>query len=241
MRLLVTRVAAEAKRLAAVLAAKGHEAVTAALIDIVQRPGIALDTEGVQALLVTSGNGVDGIAAATPRRDLPVFAVGDATARRARAVGFATVLSAGGNVESLSNLVVERLDPAAGRLVHGAGASLAGDLAGALSRRGFAVDRVTLYDSVAATVLPPEVTKCLASSGFDGFLFFSPRTAATFVTLAANLRPRPDFGAGTAYCLSAAVADVLAPLGFGRVLVAARPTEIDLLTLIDGTAGPSGT
>ncbi|MCF4165660.1 uroporphyrinogen-III synthase [Zavarzinia compransoris] len=241
MRLLVTRVAAEAERLAATLSAKGHECVIAPLIDIVQRPDIALDTDGVQALLATSGNGVDGIAAATARRDLPLFAVGDATARRARAAGFATVESAGGNVESLADLVAGRLDPAAGRLIHGAGASLAGDLAGLLGRRGFTVDRITLYDSPAAAALPPEVTKCLASDGFDGFLFFSPRTAATFVTLAADLRPKPAFGAGTAYCLSAAVADALAPLGFGRILVAARPTEIDLLTLIDGTAAPSGT
>ena len=231
MRLLITRIEAEARRLADALAAAGHDCAVAPLLAIVPRVA-PLDLRGVQALLVTSGSGIEGLAAATERRDLPLYAVGDSTARKARAAGFSTVHSAGGNVEDLTDLVATRLDPAAGRLLHAAGAALAGDLAGALAARGFAVDRVTLYDSVAATALPEPVAQGLAAGAFDGVLFFSPRTAATFVTLARNGLPKPDFSGRTAYCLSAAVADALAPLGFGRVLVAAHPTEADLRALL---------
>lgn len=232
MRLLVTRIAAEAARLTRDLAAAGHDCSIAPMIEIVPRAGVVLDLAGVQALLVTSGSGVAALAAATTARDLPLLAVGDSTARKARAAGFADVTSADGDVLALTELAARRLDPAAGRLIHAAGASLAGDLAGLLTARGFAVDRITLYDSQAAQALADDIREGLIAGAFDGILFFSPRTAATFVTLALACRPRPDFSGRTAYCLSAAVAEALAPLGFGRVLVAAHPTEADLVALL---------
>ncbi|MCW0181501.1 MAG: uroporphyrinogen-III synthase, partial [Zavarzinia sp.] len=232
MRLLVTRIAAEAARLTGELAAAGHVCGIAPMIEIVPRTGITLDLSGVQALLVTSGSGVAALAGATPERGLPVLAVGDSTARKARAAGFRDVRNADGDVEALTDLARRTLDPGAGRLIHAAGASLAGDLAGRLTALGFDVERVTLYDSQPARALPDEIRESLMAGDFEGILFFSPRTAATFVTLTRNGLPKPDFSGRTAYCLSAAVADALAPLGFGRVLVAAHPTEADLRALL---------
>src|SRR5258708_37900290 len=93
-----------------------------------------LPRDGVQALLFTSANGARAGAAATARRDIPVFAVGDATAATARKLGFAEVASAGGAVDDLAALVEGRLDPAHGTLLHAAGSALAGDLGTRLAR-----------------------------------------------------------------------------------------------------------
>jgi len=232
MRLLITRAAEEADSLAALLGGKGHDCLVAPLIEIVPRPGVTIDAAGVQGFLVTSANGARALGRATGRRDLPVWAVGDASARCAADLGFTAVHSADGDVEALAALVADKARPQDGRLVHAAAATLAGDLAGRLRAAGFAVDSLTLYDSVTATALPPAAAQALATRAFDGILFFSPRTAATFVTLARS--SEADLATGTAYCLSAAVAAVVAPLGFGRVLVAARPTQADLIALIDG-------
>src|SRR4051794_41252334 len=92
------------------------------MLEIRTLDGPPLDLEGVQALLCTSANGVRATAARTTRRDLPVLAVGDATARAARDVGFAHVESAGGDVEGLARLAARRLDSAARRLPPSAGA-----------------------------------------------------------------------------------------------------------------------
>ena len=54
------------------------------------------------ALAFTSVNGVAAFAALTPRRDRPVFAVGDATAQAAHDAGFADVLSASGDLRDLA-------------------------------------------------------------------------------------------------------------------------------------------
>src|SRR5229473_1898951 len=96
----------------------------------------ALSLRGVQAVLFTSANGARAFARATARRDLAVIAVGDATARTARALGFADIASAGGDVGDLAALVAARLDPRRGALLHAAGSVVAGDLAARLRAAG---------------------------------------------------------------------------------------------------------
>src|ERR1700722_5354367 len=88
MRVLVTRPAEDASRTAETLAKLGHAALIAPLLEIrfLDGPGISL--AGVQAILATSGNGIRALARRSPRRDIPVFAVGTRTANVARAEGY---------------------------------------------------------------------------------------------------------------------------------------------------------
>ncbi len=138
MNVLVTRPEADAAALAEELAARGHSAVIEPLFTIVAGPEAALDLSGVQAVALTSANGARALAGRTARRDLPVFAVGDATAAAARAAGFAEVESAGGDVALLAALIASRLDPGAGPVLHAAARRVAGDLKGRLEQAGFA-------------------------------------------------------------------------------------------------------
>jgi uroporphyrinogen-III synthase len=73
-----------------------------------------------------------------------------------------------------------------------------------------------------------------AAGQYDAALFFSPRTAAVFVTLARQAGIGDGAAACTALALSANVAAVLAPLGWAEIRVAATPREDDMLALLDG-------
>src|SRR5712692_4630026 len=118
---LVTRPRAEAGSLAEALAARGIAAIIEPLLDIHYRSAPSPDLAGVQAILCTSANGVRALARLAEERAVPLFAVGEASAARARAEGFARVESAGGSVGDLARLARELLCPAAGRLLHVAG------------------------------------------------------------------------------------------------------------------------
>src|SRR5579862_5078123 len=146
-RALVTRPRAEAAELAEALAERGIAAIVEPLLDIRYRDMPAPDLAGTQAVLCTSANGVRALARLSRERGLPLFAVGAATASRARAEGFLRVESADGAVDDLVRLVCGRLNPAAGHLLHVAGSVVAGDLAGELCARGFAVERALLYEA----------------------------------------------------------------------------------------------
>src|SRR6267378_1808470 len=89
LRALVTRPRAVAESLADALAARGIAAIIEPLLQIHYRSGPEPDFAGVQAILCTSANGVRALARLTAERALPLFAVGDTSAARARDDGFA--------------------------------------------------------------------------------------------------------------------------------------------------------
>ncbi len=237
MRLLVTRPLDESQALAERLEARGHQAAIEPLLTIAPDLFAPLSLEGVQALLFTSANGVRAFALRSPRRDLPVYAVGPATAAAAREIGCATVESAGGDVRALAALVVTRLDPARGALLHVAGRVVAGDLAGPLAARGFVVGRAALYAAEPATRLSAAAHDALADGVLDGVLLFSPRSAATFAAVTAAPELRAALSRLTLFALSPAVAEAVADLGWRRVAIAATPDEDALLALVDAAAG----
>jgi uroporphyrinogen-III synthase len=234
---LVTRPLGDAAPLVRALADRGIEAILAPLLAIAP----LADTErrltdaliGAQALLFTSANGARLFAASSPRRELPVFAVGDASAAAARIAGFRAVTSAGGDVSDLAHLVAAKLAPQHGALVHAAGSVVAGELGAALEAAGFTYRRAVIYDAVTADALPPEAAAAMRDGALELALFFSPRTAATFVRLVHAADLARAASAITAIGLSEAVAASLAPLSWQAVRVAAQPTQGALIAALD--------
>jgi len=227
MRLLLTRPHSESEALAAILTARGHACLIEPMLEIAPTEAEP-DLAGVAALIATSANGLRAFAARSDRRDLPVIAVGDATAAAARAGGFAKVESAGGDVMALARHVAATRRPTEGALLHLAGRETAGDLPGALA--GFALRRVVLYEARAATGLSAALRAALSDLG--GALFFSPRSAATFVTLLRSADLSGSVSAMIAFCLSRAVAEAASPLRWKAVEVAARPDQAALIDLL---------
>jgi uroporphyrinogen-III synthase len=241
MRLLVTRPEPDATREADALRARGHQAVLAPLLAIEFLDAAPLSLAGAQALLATSRNALRALSSHSERDqalELPLFAVGEGTAREAQALGFADVTIGYGTGAELSALVSAELDPDQGALVHLAGETLAFDLKAALEEHGFAVRQAVLYRAVPANELPQEASRLLKAGELDGVILMSPRTARRFAALTAKLGTGMQAKAPVCYCLSKAVADQVAPLGF-RVRVAPLPREEDVLALVDSEAASS--
>ena len=233
LRALVTRPKEDAEKVARSLRERGIEPVIEPMLSIRSIPNSAIDLVGIQSLLFTSANGVRAFAAASKERALPVFAVGEATADAARLAGFDGVETAGGDVTSLASLVSRRLDPEKGALFHGAGNVSAGDLAGSLRRSGFMVKRTVLYEAVAAAEISPDSAASLREGGVNVALFFSPRTAATFVTLMGKAGLDDACRSMVAICLSPAVAEAIRNLPWRELRTAASPRWSAMLDEID--------
>lgn len=238
MRALVTRPREEAAALAAALAARGVAALIEPLMQIHFRD-LVPDLAGVQAVLCTSANGVRALARSTADRVIPLFAVGDATAARARAEGFIDVASAAGDVADLAGLAIARLRPQNGRLVHISGSAVAGDLVGELSKYGFTVGRCVLYEASPVSELSAAATHAFEAGDIDFALFFSPRTAAIFAHVAEAGGIAQKCAVVTALSISLAADKALGPLPWRRQLVAERPDQPALLELLDRARSPS--
>ncbi|HYH37720.1 MAG TPA: uroporphyrinogen-III synthase [Azospirillum sp.] len=239
MRLLITRPAEDAEPLARRLRAMGHSPSVEPMLDMVWLDGPAPDLEDVQALLFTSANGVRAFVRRTDRRDRPVYAVGDATARAAREAGFDSVESASGDVYALAELVGGRGRPEAGVLLHVAGTTVAGDLSGLLGSKGFTVRREAMYEALPSAVLGRETAAALAEGGIDAVLIFSPRTARSFVRLLRGAGLLDRCRTVDVLCLSPAVAEAARTcdaeqVPWKSVQVAERPEQDSLLALLPG-------
>ncbi|HTH15283.1 MAG TPA: uroporphyrinogen-III synthase [Magnetospirillum sp.] len=240
---LLTRPREDSESVARELDARGLSVAIEPLLDIVPVEA-EVDAEGVQGILATSANGVRALARVLADRSLPVWAVGDASARTARELGYTQVESASGDVDALADLVKSRCKPEDGAFLHAAGSVTAGDLSGRLAEAGFTVRRMVLYEARTATELSPDLMAKVKAGGIDAVLFFSPRTAATFVTLATQANLAEATGRIAAYALSPAVATALGALSWARLRTAAAPTQAALLAALDedlGQAAPQRT
>ena len=214
-RVWVTRAQPGATRTADRLTGLGFQPVIASLLAIRSIPQAEPDLDEVAALAFTSANGVAAFAALTADRSRPVFTVGEATARAARAAGFAAVQSAGGDLDRLAGLLIAQKTDVGPLLVPGA-REPAGDLP-ALLRGRIAAEALPVYEAVE--------TGAAAPVAFDAVLIHSARAARALAALG-------PFDGQTAAALSAAAAE---PLGDGsglEVRIAATPDEAALFAAL---------
>ncbi|HEX2761104.1 MAG TPA: uroporphyrinogen-III synthase [Rhizomicrobium sp.] len=232
MRILVTRPLEDGAEIARLLAARGHHALLAPLLEPRFQEGPLLEEEGtledVAAILASSANGIRALRRRTARRDLPIFAVGPQTAGEARRAGFSNVRSADGDAKALAE-ATRNWGPPGATLLHVCAEDAPGTLSDLLSANGFTVRRGALYRIEPATQLPPEAKAALQSRALDAAMFFSPRTARIFTTLVETL-PTDSL---IALCISPATAGALTPRSFAEIRVAARPNQDAMLAITE--------
>ena len=225
VRLLVTRPEPDASETAARLNALNIETVVDPLLIAETLTTTLPPAEGFAALAVTSANALRALhdRGELPRLlRLPLYAVGDRTAAVARDFGFAEVVSAAGDFGDLVTLLAKA--GIGGPVLYPAAKQQAGDLAKALAPHGVMVITVPVYAMNPAARLK-------ATTDFkdlDGALFYSRRTAQTFVTLADRAAERSRLGM---LCLSEAVAEPLIAAHFVRVSLADHPSEEAMMAL----------
>jgi uroporphyrinogen-III synthase len=201
------------------------------LLTIERVPGVAPDLAGVQALVLTSANAAPALSA--PARQLPLFAVGDATARAAERAGCSRVISAAGSGADLARLIAQHCRPERGALLHLSGEHVRPGLAEGLAAVGFDLRRQVVYRAVAARGLSPVTVEALVQRQIGAVLLFSPRTAQTFVELISRHGLQGDLVATAAICLSAAVAQPCRELVWRAIYLAARPEPGPLLEALE--------
>ena len=232
MRVLITRPGEDGEALAKLLQVHGIETAIEPLLNINHFDGPLLSFDNIQAILVTSANGVRALARRTSRRDIPIYAVGDATASTAKEAEFFQIHSADGNLDDLIELVKDMLIPKDGALLHIAGSSVAGNLIGSIRNIGFKCTREVLYEAIAERSLTLSTVAAIKSEDINTVILYSPRSAKVFAELIRKGRLVRNCNKMIAVCLSQAVADQIKSLTWQRIYIAAKPNQGSLITLL---------
>jgi uroporphyrinogen-III synthase len=236
MRVLLTRPIAESERLAALLRARGHEAVLSPVMEIRFRDGPQLALEGVQAILATSANGARALAQRTSSREIPLYAVGPQTSEAARKAEFTNIHEAGGDSAALVEAVQALVPPQDGTLLLATGRERTGDVERDLAVAGFTVRVEELYDAREIPQPSAEAASALAEGCVDAVMLFSPRSAQIFVRQVQSAKLEPKCDRMTALCISEGTSAALQPLSLPARRVARRPDQESMLQLLDDTA-----
>lgn len=229
VRMLVTRPEPDASETAARLSALDIEPIVEPLLTYAPLTTTLPDPSGFAAMVITSGNALRALhlrGEIDRYKGLKLFAVGDRTATVARKLGFTEVVSAQGDVHDLVELLADA--GLNGPIFYPAARVRSTDLGKALARHGVMVIAAKIYDMAPAEKLSAPLRARLEDGDISAALFYSRRTAETFVSLTAGFRAKAKLGM---LCLSESVAAPLIAAHFVRVALADHPSEDAMMGL----------
>lgn len=221
-RIWVTRTAPPALQgdMGAAWRAAGFDPICAPVLEVTPQPTCPAPPPLDAILALTSGHAIAALARLTSRRHWPIYAVGQASAALARQLGFTDVIAAGGDVRSLSALMIQNLPNTLRPIVHLSGRHVAGDLVGDLGAAGLTAMRTALYGTA-----PVQNLDAIPFESLQGAAVYSPRGAEAF----AALTPPRIWPQLQVICISRAVAERLTSLPLGGCWVANQPSQANMI------------
>jgi len=226
---LITRPEPGASDTATRVAGIGLVPIVAPLLDIRPFP-IRMPPLRLAAVLLASGNAVDALSALC--HSLPVLTVGAATAHRAIQAGFTNVTSANGDAMALAALVRARVRPTDGPLLLASGQGQSLVLAADLRASGYRVARRVVYAAVPVPRLPDSAKAALQDHRTRTVLLFSAETARHFLRLVRQAGLLDTLANRQAITIGPQAAMALRQVPWARIRVAAKPTQDDMLALL---------
>lgn len=228
---LITRPAEDAAETAAAVAALGYRVLCTPALEIHDTDEPLPDPALYQGVIFSSANGVRAFSRRYPPAgyfSIPVFAVGEHTADVARKAGFVQVQSGQGTMKDLTASMKAQITPGA-RLLHLRGQDMRENPADYLSTP---IDGITLYRADPVTRLEPEALAALREGAVQAVLFYSARSAASFVSALKNDWPEADLRATRALCLADSVIESLNRFNWAAIHVSLTPDQVGMLRLL---------
>ncbi len=230
-RVLLIRPLADALPLAKLLESKGVKSHLYPLFEPHFLPLPPLKTP--QGLIITSKNALRAIEGYEELKKVPLYVVGDQTARLAQDMGFSKVSSASGTSQELIELVLNHAHPQKGVLWHLSGEITKGNIANELRTEGFEAERHIVYHIQEAENFPETLLSDLQKEKISHVMFFSPHTTTIFVKLIIKNALEKHAFRMTALCLSHDVAEEAGSIEWKKIWVSPQPTTQNMTGYFD--------
>ncbi|UTW55302.1 uroporphyrinogen-III synthase [Kordiimonas sp. SCSIO 12610] len=209
----------------------GYKALNCPLVEIV--PVRIKAPISAQNIIVTSQNGVDHGLIHIKNYELPIFAVGEKTAERAKELGFKNIFTGKGNGEDLANQIIEvtKKSSRPGSFVHLCGSEIAFDISQALNQAKLEASIVNVYKTIAHSNFPSAIENALKNNEIETVLFYSVQTATIFEKIINGLGYKKLLEKMTAISLSTRINSYLEGAWHTRK-IAATPKESSLFEML---------
>lgn len=245
MRIVVTRPEASGLKTANRLQALGHEPV---LLPMVRPVHLASVVSGAlmlrpQILAVTSAEAIRALKDHLPQHpaiaDVPLFAVGAASARAAREAGFTNVVAGQNDGPALAALIAEAVKsrPIHGEVTYFAGALREQGFERALLSLDVPFNTVEVYEMVDIVWQRNELDHALCTAHVDAVLLYSAHAARRFFTLCETQGVSTCLGGTRFIAISEKVRTQVPELYRSVAWASVDPVEEQMFDLLERKAG----
>lgn len=232
-RVLITRPEDRALQLKQRLEAEGYQTLIEPLLKIESLGPMGPLPDHVQAIVLTSAYAVPALSEEAKR--LPVFAVGRATAKEARAFGCMDVVAGDADATALAAIIAKRCLPGEGIILHVSGGVVREELSRTLEAQGFDLQRSLAYHAVASTAFSDDLLCAWRSREIDAVMLLSPRTADILVRLLRYHGLASQVDRTAAICVSANTATPCRDLAWREICLAPQPNLEAMIRALEGS------
>jgi len=181
MHILLTRPLEDSGEMILKFKSLGHQVSHLPLINISKINYEKINFSDYGGIIFTSANAVKFLDVKKIDKNLLCFCVGNATEKKARAVGFQNVISAEGNVENLKELILQNFDQKDGKMIYISGEIISVDLDQQLLKEGYNIKRIINYRTIHNENFNEEFVKQLKLNMPDVVYVYSQNSALSFL------------------------------------------------------------
>ena len=145
MHILLTRPLEDCSEMIVRFKSLGHKVSHLPLLDVERINFGEINFSEFKGIIFTSANAVKQLDTKKIDKKILCFCVGDSTEKKTRSLGFQNVISAGGSVQNLRELILQNFDKKKGRLIYFSGEIISANLDQQLINEGYNVKRVINY------------------------------------------------------------------------------------------------
>ncbi len=186
-----------------------------------------------KALIITSLNASYEIAKIDYiDKDIPIFAIGSATASPLKEKSFNQIYEASGNAESLLKVIKENYDPCFGLITYLSGKDITRDLARDLALCNYNTERIVLYKAELNSQLSIRTKRAIKNKEIDIITFMSSRTAINFIKLCRNNKLSSLLKNINAIVMSQNISDIVDKVKWKNIYISDTFTQESLIETI---------
>ena len=145
MHILLTRSLEDCTEMILKFRSLGHQVSHLPLLSIDKVDYDEINFSNYKGVIFTSANAIKYLYPKKVEKKIMCFCVGRSTEKKARNAGFQNVITAGGNVENLKELILQNFDKNEGQLIYVSGEIVSVDLDQQLKKEGYRIKRIINY------------------------------------------------------------------------------------------------
>ena len=227
MHILLTRPINESIKTKSILTELGHKVTVDPLLKIIFLKNNK-NYKNIYCYIITSKNGLLALSKVTKNRSIPIYCIGLATAKFAKQKKFKKVFFADGTGKNLYKIVCKMTKKK--KIVHVSGKDVTINITKKLKNSGYNAERIIAYKSLQAQNFRNKTILNLSEKKIDLVLFFSKKTANTYIKLSRKANINSKLKKAYSLCLSKNIANVFPRNYWKKIYISPHP---NLLSLID--------